>query len=47
MTSEAHKAMYLAKAKEAERQAESVHDPNVRAEWLKIAQAYRQLAKTA
>ena len=36
----------LSRAKEAEEQAAKSLDPAARDQWLKIAEAYRQLAKT-
>jgi hypothetical protein len=45
-TQEVRKAEYLEKAKEAEELAEKTKDPQVRDSWLKIAQSYRELART-
>jgi hypothetical protein len=45
MTSEERRKMYLAKAKEAEEQASKTQDHLAKDQWLKIAEAYRLLAK--
>jgi hypothetical protein len=39
--------MFLSRAKEAEEQAAKAQDPVSREQWLKIAAAYRELARTA
>jgi hypothetical protein len=36
---------YLAKAKEADAQAQKVLDPQAKKAWIKVAESYRQLAK--
>ena len=43
----ARQESFLSRAKEAEEQAAKAQDPAVRAQWLKIAEAYRALAKSA
>jgi hypothetical protein len=47
MSRESRQAHYLARAKEAEDNAEAAKgDEESRARWLAIAESYRQLAKT-
>jgi len=47
MATEDRQELLLAKAQAAEGQAEKTRDSDSRVEWLKMAEAYRQLAKTA
>jgi hypothetical protein len=44
MTSQQRRAEYLAKAKDAETNAERVKDEDSKAEWLRIAAGYHALA---
>jgi len=44
MTAEQRKAEHLAKAKEAEEQAEKAKDETSKASWLRIAAGYHDLA---
>ena len=39
------KEAYLDKAKEAEKNAERMHDPQAKETWLTIAENYRELAR--
>ena len=45
MTSDEREKIYLARAKEAEEQAAKAREATSREQWLKIAEAYRHLAK--
>jgi hypothetical protein len=47
MDNSERKQGYLAKAKEAEREADKAKDAEHREGWLKIAGSYRQLAEKA
>lgn len=46
MTKESRREEFESKAEEAEEHAAKAKDPQERAQWLGIAAAYRQLAKT-
>ena len=47
MSDEERQKAYLARAKDAEDQAHKARDPESRQQWLKIAEAYRHLAKSS
>jgi len=46
MAKEDRAEVYLAKAKEAEAQAQKAADPQVKSSWERIAKGYRDLART-
>lgn len=46
MTRETRREGFEFRAKEAEEVAAKAQEPQTRDQWLKIAEAYRQLAKT-
>ena len=46
MTKDERREMFLARALEAVEQASKAPNPVARAQWMKIAEAYRQLAET-
>jgi hypothetical protein len=41
------KSEYLAKAKDAEQEAQRTRDPEAKRAWLRVAENYRQLADLA
>ena len=45
MTKDERREVYLARALEAVEQAAKAPNPVARAQWMKIAEAYRQLAE--
>jgi uncharacterized alpha-E superfamily protein len=47
MTDKNRQEMFLSRAKDAEEQAAKAQDAISRDQWLKIAAAYRELARTA
>lgn len=47
MASMGRREEFLRRAKEAEKEAEKSKEPKIRAEWLRIANGYMQLAEFA
>jgi hypothetical protein len=47
MAKQTRQDIFLSRAREAEEQAAKAQDAIVREQWLKIAQAYRELARSA